>query len=299
MLQSPDATAVDRKQTLKPFRKVRTELKHLQVRSPDAVHKFRTNLRRVEAALDATGLDSSRIGSRLLKNEKRFRQRAGKVRDRDVLIELTRSLKVNTARKGRSKLLQYLAQDRNDQAAKLKRLIRKRGQRLRKQLKAITSQIKKVFDDGTHPGANDEVSAARRARVLELCLGLSRYPSLGRANLHEFRLQTKCLRNILQMDRKARANGILLRALADLKDKAGEWHDWEELIAIAQRKTRKKDRASLLAELKRVADKKLKDALQSAKQLRSRHLSSCRWDGSPVNLNAVKRPALVKRALAA
>jgi len=52
----------------KPVRKLRKFLKKMSPRpTPDKVHDFRTNTRRVEASVTALSLDSKRNGRRLLK----------------------------------------------------------------------------------------------------------------------------------------------------------------------------------------------------------------------------------------
>lgn len=287
---------IDRKQALKPFKKLRKEATAMNTRSPEAVHKFRTNLRRIEAGLDALGLDATRAGKRLLKHEKKLRKRAGKVRDRDVLIDLAHSLEDSNGKAG-SALVKYLSADRRAQAAKLKRSLKKRENRFRKQLKRCASRIKKELDGRGQPQTREEALAASGGRVLELCSDLSRYPRLTRSNLHGFRLESKHLRNILKMDPKA--NARLLKSLTEVKDKAGEWHDWEELIALTRKDLKKKWRAPLLAQMSRIAERKFREATRSAHELRSRRLTTCRWNGRPVNFNAVKKPFLVKQTLAA
>ena len=287
---------IDERRALKPFKKVSKDITAVNTRSPKAVHRFRTNLKRIEARLDALGIDGTRAGKRLLKDEKRLRKRAGKVRDGDVLIELARSVDDNTGR-ARAELVRYLSESRRVQAARLKRSLKRRETRFRKALKRCARRIKKELDGRGQFQMREETLAASGGRVLELCSKLARYSRLTRSNLHEFRLQSKLVRNILKMDPKA--NQSLLKALTAVKDKAGEWHDWQQLIAIVRKKVRKKWRAPLLAEMTRIAETKFKDATGSAQDLRSNRLSTCRWNGLPVSFKTVKEPAIVKQSLAA
>ncbi len=287
---------VDEKAALKPFKKVRKDAAAVNIKSPKAVHKFRADLRRIEAGLDALGIEATRDGKRLLKEEKQLRKKAGRVRDRDVLMDLARSLP-NTDGKARSALLKYLSANRRVQARKLKRLLKERKTTFCKALMRCTRRIGKELDGRGQPQTREEALAASGGRVLELCSELSRYPRLTASNLHGFRLQAKLLRNILKLD--PGANPKLINSLTEVKDKAGEWHDWEELIAIASEKLKKKRQAPLLTEMNRIIRTKFREAIRAADELRSDRLTTCRWNGRPVNLKAVKNPAFVKESLAA
>ena len=51
---------------------------------PQEIHDLRTSARRLEATVEALGLDSKRREKRLLRDLEQVRKRAGKVRDMDV-----------------------------------------------------------------------------------------------------------------------------------------------------------------------------------------------------------------------
>ena len=68
------------------IRKLRQSLKKAPKRlSPAKVHQVRTQVRRVESILEALSLDTKRGQRRLLKDLRKIRKMAGKVRDMDVL----------------------------------------------------------------------------------------------------------------------------------------------------------------------------------------------------------------------
>jgi CHAD domain-containing protein len=52
--------------------------------TPEKIHDLRTSARRLEATVEALGLDSKRREKRLLRDLAQVRKRAGKVRDMDV-----------------------------------------------------------------------------------------------------------------------------------------------------------------------------------------------------------------------
>jgi len=60
--------------------------------------------------------------------------------------------------------------------------------------------------------------------------------------------------------------------LGEVKDAIGEWHDWEELRAIAQKVLDHGSQCRLLAELKRIANQKYQRALRLTESLRKNYL---------------------------
>jgi CHAD domain-containing protein len=78
--------ALDRKLLLKPIKKLRKLIKKLDRQpDPDEVHDLRTSTRRFEAAFEALSLSERGVAKSVLKDLRRCRKRAGKVRDMDVL----------------------------------------------------------------------------------------------------------------------------------------------------------------------------------------------------------------------
>jgi CHAD domain-containing protein len=92
--------AVEFKKVRKPGRTLRKLLKRMGARpTPEQVHDFRTNSRKLEANLEAFGMDGSRLGKRVLKPLSRFRKRAGKIRDMDVLTSYAASIQPQDSEK--------------------------------------------------------------------------------------------------------------------------------------------------------------------------------------------------------
>jgi hypothetical protein len=94
---------------------------------------------------------------------------------------------------------------------------------------------------------------------------------LGRANLHPYRLKIKELRNLLQMAENSNQQEFVQR-LGEVKDAIGEWHDWEQLGAIARTVLDHAAECHLLRELKRVADNKYRNALALSEDMRKKLL---------------------------
>jgi CHAD domain-containing protein len=103
----------------KPTRKLRKLLKKMPgIPSPREIHTFRTNLRRVETALQVFSLDSNRKGRRTAKTLSKLRKRAGKIRDMDVLTAHAASVELAHDENYCSvALLEYLGAQRLKHAA--------------------------------------------------------------------------------------------------------------------------------------------------------------------------------------
>jgi len=86
-------------------------------------------------------------------------------------------------------------------------------------------------------------------------------------------LKVKELRYVLQM---AENNGQteFVKDLGEVKDSIGEWHDWEELSAIAADVLDHGSVCRLQQELKRIRDSKYEHALALASKLRKTYLNT-------------------------
>jgi hypothetical protein len=71
-------------------------------------------------------------------------------------------------------------------------------------------------------------------------------------------------------------NSEFLDTLAQVKDAIGEWHDWEDLLATAQKALEHGSNCSVLRELKERSNEKYDYALRSAENLRRKYLQIAR-----------------------
>lgn len=84
---------LDANRLKRPAQKLRKALKKMPSSpSPEEIHDFRTNSRRMEVAIDVLSLDSRPNGRRLSKRISKLRRCAGKARDIDVLISYVSNL---------------------------------------------------------------------------------------------------------------------------------------------------------------------------------------------------------------
>jgi CHAD domain-containing protein len=219
----------------KNLRKLRKLLKKAPKRpSPDEIHDLRTQIRRFEATLEAFDLKSKRNDRRLLRWLRRIRKRAGKIRDMDVLTDYTSRVQLDQERDCLVQLLEYFGAERYRRAEQLHALMGKYGAKLRPRLKSTFARLQKLI-----PNHNKNRSVGRNAApadaiafVLKLSIELATPATLNRTNLHAYRLKIKELRYVLEMGDDP-GNQEFIDKLGEVKDAIGEWHDWEELIAIA------------------------------------------------------------------
>jgi CHAD domain-containing protein len=89
--------------------------------------------------------------------------------------------------------------------------------------------------------------------------------------LHLYRLKVKQLRYVLEL---APDHPKFVADLGEAKDAIGEWHDWEELIAIANEVLDHGSNCMLMRKLKETADSKFAFAHRVAENLRRNYLKS-------------------------
>jgi CHAD domain-containing protein len=266
--------ALDADRILKTSRKLRKLLKKGSKHpSPDQVHKLRTSIRRLEAASEALISDPNRKMRRVLRDLGRIRKRAGKVRDMDVLTADAASLHVAQEQDCAVELLQYLGSRRYKHADRLSAILQRDSKDLRRRLKKFSALLVKripepgeVASDGQLPG-----SAEAAAVAMHLSSELAKPSKLNRNNLHPYRLKVKDLHDVLRLAEKP-SKPEFIDVLSEVKDAIGDWHDWEELAAIAGRVLNHGANCKLLAKLKEVSSDKYEHALSLAIRMRKRFL---------------------------
>ena len=87
--------------------------------TPDQVHDLRTQTRQFETIFEVLSLNKQGARKPVLKDLIRFRKRAGKVRDMDVLMEDASMVRVEGEEECSTLLLEHLANMRRKEAKKL------------------------------------------------------------------------------------------------------------------------------------------------------------------------------------
>jgi CHAD domain-containing protein len=263
---------LDSEKMQKPVRKLRKLLKkNPKQPTPDQVHDLRTNTRRLEAALTALSLDSQRKEQRLLKDLAKIRKRAGKIRDMDVLTGFASGVHPDGECDCSVQLLEHLGAQRQRHAKKLHSVIDKYGAQTRNGLKKASADLERSLSQNSKDGNQSDASGHALASALKMEEELAAPARLGRNNLHPYRLKVKELHNLLKMTADA-GQQEFTEALGKVKDAIGEWHDWEELLAIAKDLLDHGANCKLLRELQRISDQKYQEALTAAENMRRKYL---------------------------
>jgi CHAD domain-containing protein len=236
--------------------------------SPKKIHSIRTNARKLETMLEAMQLDSKKNEKRLIKGLSRIRRLAGKVRDMDVLTGHLAGMHADGEDDCLLQLIEHLGSGRDKQARKLHRATTDQRTELKKRLRTASAHVEKAL---TKPSRAPEVAAHASANALQLSAELDEPRRLTRANLHPYRLKVKELRNVLQLGEQS-DNMKFVDDLGKVKDAIGEWHDWEELVAIATEVLDHGPGCGLLRQLKQRSQAKYELGLQAAENLRKSYL---------------------------
>jgi len=260
---------------------------------PEEVHSLRTLTRRLEATVDALSLDSKRNERRLMKRLSRVQKKAGKVRDLDVLTSDISALHVKGETDCLIQLFQYLGARRYKYAAQLVRSIRQNRGVIRKRLRRTANRIDELLGNNDRASSQSEAVAATMASAMELSSELASTTNLNRGNLHEFRLKVKELRYVLQLSDNA-DHVRFIEMLGKVKDAIGEWHDWEELIAISTDPLNHGPSCKLLHKFRVISSHKYQYALFVANKMRKEYLKPADRNakGRPGDKDKLERPVL-------
>lgn len=230
--------------------------KIVQKPTPENVHAFRTSSRRLETCLQALAPDRNR---KLLKQLRRWRRRAGTLRDMDVQLNALRSFKVleNPARK--SQLMRVLLDTRARRERKLlKAFDEKRRQRFHRCLRKASAGLR----------ALDKTIADPLAPARRMFEQLAReHPAMSEATLHEYRLKCKRIRYIAELSERPEAEKFIA-GLVRIQDVTGAWRDWQMLKDSAEGQMQDVPPSGLLAALRNVGQVRFQEAARVCTEVR-------------------------------
>lgn len=265
----------------KPLLQLRKLLKKLPENpAPDEVHRLRTRTRKIEAVAGALETADARKTKHLLKLIKPVRKAAGTVRDMDVLtgdlLHMPQSGNGKATQESLIRLVEHLGSARRKNANGLLRTVERQRGAARRSLKKYVKLVERVAEG--RKAAPVEVARTldspdgSGSRASTLMRELRAWPRLHEQNIHAFRLKVKELRYVLQLF--PGADRGLVDSLGKVKDEIGDWHDWQQLLAIARDALDARKDKALIAELDATARAKLEHALRGAHGLRRRYLQA-------------------------
>jgi len=257
----------------KPLDKLRETIQRLpEDPSVVDVHQLRTQTRRLEAIAAALMLDKERETQQLLKALKPLRKAAGKVRDFDVLIAHAAAFATDSEKDSAARLIEHLGAMRMESAKDMYDVVANHRKDVRRGLKQFSKRIQEEAHDVDFKVRPESTRGWMSKEAVEVSLEISRklasWPRLSRKTIHGFRIKAKKLRYILQLYDDA--DPEVLQALGHVKDKIGDWHDWDELAKTAEAVLDAD--GALLKKIGELGKTKLHAAVEAAQTLRTRHL---------------------------
>lgn len=234
--------------------------------SPERVHKIRTRTRRVEAVVHILAIGHKKEATLLLKAVSPIRKKAGRARDMDVFIALTAAIPIECEQECLVELIEHLGSERAKAVVKLRHLLAKRAAKAKLRLKQ-TAQLMQASSSDTQGDDDREWQADATAAALEIWNELASWPKLNATNIHPFRIKAKELRYLLQLS--TGSDGRFLQTLGEVKDTIGEWHDWNELAAIAAGVLPHGSRCPVVQHIRSTAKQKFAHALTVANAMRN------------------------------
>lgn len=246
--------------------------------TPQNVHHFRTNTRRVEALVEQLAPEGGNE-SKLLRQLSKLRKRAGKLRDLDVQIAFLEELKVPDRQNHRAQLLELLTEEKSRRARKLAasfdgESVRKLRNRLRKvgseiDLRGI-DPLKMAFARLPHPAST----------------------TLSEKELHACRITAKRARYLAELS-DAQAAKPFVEELKRAQDAVGEWHDVLKLTQRAEKLFGGVRDSALIAVLQNITRARFRRAssslLDSLRAVEALHGQSARMQKSPATVSEPSR----------
>lgn len=243
---------LDQKLSQRSFDKLKRHLSKLKEGStPESVHRFRTYSRRVEVLLGELGSELSGNEKKLLKLLAKLRKKAGKVRDLDVQTELLRNLKSPQAAGHKAQLQRFLSGERVKREKKLvKAFDRQTISELRKRLKRAEKDIE--ISEKLEP-----VAIAH-----SLVNQVQADGPMTEEVLHQYRIAGKRARYVAELGGASSEAQVLGAQLKTMQDGIGDWHDWLQLTAHAEKLFGGVQDSSLVAQLRNVTRAKSREAVR-------------------------------------
>jgi CHAD domain-containing protein len=214
--------------------------------TPRSVHRLRTTIRRIESLISYSHPDLDKKLERSLEKLADLRRRAGKVRDHDVQIGLLGALANGSTARDRKTLGELLGKKRDRQALRLASAIKRiRDSKFFARMNRIAE--KSCMEPGTRPLAPLEEA---KAQLAAMASDFSTHEPLKIKRLHEARVRLKRIRYVAELAEESTEQKKFVRELKAVQDLVGDWHDWLELTATAEKRFSDRVNCALLREVR-------------------------------------------------
>jgi CHAD domain-containing protein len=233
--------------------------------TPKAVHRLRTTIRRIESLVSYVNPDIGKKEERSLEKMADLRKRAGKVRDFDVQADLLKTLGNGSTARDRKTLAALLEKKRNRQAKRLESAVKKiQGSKFFARMDRIAEQAGVLQDSKNRPLAPLEEA---RSQLAEMANDFAARQTIKPSRLHEARVTLKRIRYLAELAEKTTEQKNFVRELKSVQDAIGDWHDWQELTATAEKRFSDRVNCVLLREARTVLGARHSDATSSVNKL--------------------------------
>lgn len=253
------------------------------------VHRLRTTIRRLESMIIYTHPEIGRKQQKAMDELGSLRKRAGKVRDLDIQIGLLGGT-ANGSTAGERRLLGAMMKaKRARQAVRLRSDIR--GLEHKKFFPRMEKISEKAGLANPGPGKASPLDEAHAA-LADLAHKAPSRQGMRVARLHELRISLKRVRYTAELAEESEAQKQMLEELKPVQDALGEWHDWETLVATAEKFFRDRVNCPLLAEMRSLHSMKFSEAIAAVSGLFAKYASTeNRKPSAAVAAKRLARPA--------
>jgi CHAD domain-containing protein len=212
------------------------------------VHRLRTTIRRVESLVSFANPDLSKKLDRSLEKLESLRKRAGKVRDIDVQKKLLNRVGNGSSAKDRATLCALLDKRRERQAARLQSAIQKMTEgKFLSRMERIAEKIAEGPSSQNRPLAPLEEARLQLSRMAD---DFSARQAVKPSRLHDARIQLKKVRYLAELAEESPERKTFVDDLKKVQDAAGEWHDWQQLARLAEKRFGDRVNCALLREVR-------------------------------------------------
>lgn len=252
----------------KPIRQLRKSLKGLSSNPPmQEVHSLRTRTRHVEALVMAFMPKQKKRRRRLLETLKPLLKAAGEVRDMDVFAAKAHTLDGHRHDDSVARLLEHLKAMRIESAGELVETVARQQKEVCWNLDRFSKRIESGFKAKYSQVVNNDLHEGAASRLID---ELSRWPAFNAENLHAFRIKVKELRNVLRLGEDGHVDFV--NALEEVKEKIGDWHDWNQLNEIARKVLDARKNLAALEKIEEMESNRFNQALAVTYAMRTRFL---------------------------
>ncbi|HEY7352296.1 MAG TPA: CHAD domain-containing protein [Terriglobales bacterium] len=217
--------------------------------TPETVHHFRTNSRRVETLITDLAPESHHK-KKTLKLISKLRKKAGKVRDLDVQLAFLNDLKMPDRQNHRSQLSKTLAEEHAYRSAKLAKLVNSvTTKELRKRLRRESAVMNL---DGIDP-----------LRLAYTALPNPGHAPMSEKALHSCRIAARRARYLAELAGEAHEAKFFVEQLKHAQDAIGEWHDVLKLKQKAEERFGSASDSALVSMLQNISRSRFRGATNS------------------------------------